>query len=482
LQQKQLFEDERERERRERERDLLGGRERRLTFIRLLSLSKNRRRRGEERRPSRLQSYLGERESSPAAFAASAVREMFEEHVRRVHEREERENLYYSDDDDDDIIRENGFASKERERLTAAEVASSRGSHSGGGCSCSSASVPKSSFTFLIDETTYCVPVDFQHPGGKEWLRKFDGKDISKLFAEEDYNREESDARKDRRSRSRRSSRNIHRHSSSARKLLQKFAVGDLKVSQEAREDKSPSPADKEGEKESLQIDFGKPMVFQVGKLEEKYQEWVHRPELGKPRFFKSEFCEQLSKTNWWVVPIVWIPVIIYCYWMSLQRCEGNARCEGKLLACFVFGTLFWSLVEYSVHRFLFHVNTSSYWWNTFHFIFHGCHHKFPMDDMRLVMPPAGALPIVFMVYAVEFLMLGYELAPVTLAGTLSGYVVYDMIHYHCHFSEFTNKYDWLRSIRSSHMDHHYRDFTRGFGISTNTWDVILNTNRRRKA
>ncbi len=33
-----------------------------------------------------------------------------------------------------------------------------------------------------------------------------------------------------------------------------------------------------------------------------------------------------------------------------------------------------------------------------------------------------------------RYLMFGYELAAVALAGSLSGYVVYDMIHYHCHF------------------------------------------------
>ena len=64
-------------------------------------------------------------------------------------------------------------------------------------------------------------------------------------------------------------------------------------------------------------------LVFQVGKLRKNYQEWVHKPELGKPRFFRSEFCEQLSKTNWWVVPLVWIPVSISLVFLSLWRCEG---------------------------------------------------------------------------------------------------------------------------------------------------------------
>lgn len=46
-------------------------------------------------------------------------------------------------------------------------------------------------------------------------------------------------------------------------------------------------------------------------------------------------------------------------------------------------------LVVHRVHRYIFHMTTSSYWTNTFHCIFHGFHQKHPMDDARLVFPPA---------------------------------------------------------------------------------------------
>ncbi|UPR02025.1 sterol desaturase [Chloropicon primus] len=352
----------------------------------------------------------------------------------------------------------------------------------------SASSTPSASWRFTIRERRYCVPKDFQHPGGQGWMRQHTGKDISHLFPSgTDGGVDGEGCGKSA----------VHFHSSAAVRLLERFHR--LEKEQSERGDAEGSEVDKKdgaGSKvevvNGVSIDLCKPLVFQVGKLRENYQKWVHKPELGKPRFFRSEFCEQLSKTNWWVVPLVWIPVSIYLVFLSLWRCEGlvgtgdglgsvinkRGNLAAILLICFVFGTLFWSLVEYAVHRFMFHVDTSSYWCNTLHFMFHGCHHKFPMDDMRLVMPPAGALPIVLMVYAVEYLFFGAYLAPVVLAGTLTGYMVYDMIHYHCHFSEFTNRIEWLRQIRSSHMDHHYRDFTKGFGISTPTWDFVLSTQR----
>jgi dihydroceramide fatty acyl 2-hydroxylase len=319
----------------------------------------------------------------------------------------------------------------------------------------------------------------------------------------------------------------VHTHSEAARDLLQRFAIrgrctdevapssssssfwkkDQLNSTCERKKEKGRASLDQRGESFGVKsptqktnpsnalelaeeynsiraaIDRNEPLLFKVGKLREKYQDWVHRPEPGKPRFFQNDICENLSKTNWYVIPLVWLPVVVYLSRLSHQRwCGGEADgygCHSALLwFCFLFGTLFWSLVEYAVHRFLFHVKTSSYWLNTLHFLFHGCHHKFPMDNMRLVMPPLGALPIVLMVYGVEYLMFGKELAPVTLSGTLTGYMCYDMLHYHCHFSDFTNRFHWLKKVRSSHMDHHYRDSESGFGISTPLWDVILTTHR----
>ena len=48
--------------------------------------------------------------------------------------------------------------------------------------------------------------------------------------------------------------------------------------------------------------------------------------------------------------------------------------------------------LEYSIHRWAFHAEPRSWWGITLHFALHGCHHKFPMDALRLVFPPAPAL------------------------------------------------------------------------------------------
>ena len=135
-------------------------------------------------------------------------------------------------------------------------------------------------------------------------------------------------------------------------------------------------------------IDWSKaePLFGQVGKLGPKYVEWVHSPVNCPLRFFKSDLLESLSKSPWWLVPLTWILVVLYiCYlaltgppsWITLLRSTPPLSVM-KLLIILPFGVLFWTLLEYCMHRFVFHLDPPppSHAWITFHFIIHGQHHK----------------------------------------------------------------------------------------------------------
>lgn len=53
-------------------------------------------------------------------------------------------------------------------------------------------------------------------------------------------------------------------------------------------------------------------MIPQIAKLGNKYADWVNLPVDRPLRLFNSDYIECLTKTPWWVVPIFWIPIIIY--------------------------------------------------------------------------------------------------------------------------------------------------------------------------
>ncbi|CAN1290283.1 Dihydroceramide fatty acyl 2-hydroxylase FAH1 [Linum perenne] len=135
-------------------------------------------------------------------------------------------------------------------------------------------------------------------------------------------------------------------------------------------------------------VDLDKPLVFQVGHLGEAYDEWVHQPIVSRegPRFFANDVMEALTRTVWWAIPAIWLPVV--CWFTLMSARMGLALTEVASLV--LFGVFIWTLLEYTLHRFLFHIKTKSYWGNTAHYLLHGCHHKHPMDGLRLVFPPAA--------------------------------------------------------------------------------------------
>ncbi|PNH10880.1 Fatty acid 2-hydroxylase 1 [Tetrabaena socialis] len=221
-------------------------------------------------------------------------------------------------------------------------------------------------------------------------------------------------------------------------------------------------------------VDRAKPIVSQVGGLGPAYWTWVHEPEPGQPRFFGSALVESISKTPWWLVPLLWLPLFTYCLAAAVawRRVPPLAAAGLALL-----GVLGWQLLEYLIHRFIFHAELNSRLGITFHFLFHGCHHKYPLDKLRLVFPPVPAALVVGAVYGSLTATLPYGTALAVFAGMGYGYVAYDCLHYMVHHvPRGALPGPLLRDLKRRHMHHHYRDHSRGYGISSVLFDILLCT------
>ncbi|KAI4371849.1 hypothetical protein MLD38_010148 [Melastoma candidum] len=219
-------------------------------------------------------------------------------------------------------------------------------------------------------------------------------------------------------------------------------------------------------------VELNKPLVFQVGHLGENYQEWVHQPIVSKegPRFFESDFWEFLTRTKWWVIPLVWLPVVCWCISMSVKM--GHTSYDIALLVGF--GIFIWTLLEYSLHRFLFHIKTKSYWGNTAHYLIHGCHHKHPMDGLRLVFPPAATAVLLFPFWNAVSLLATPSTTPALFGGGLLGYVMYDCTHYYLHHGQPSGGVS--KDLKKYHLNHHFRIQDKGFGITSSFWDKVFGT------
>lgn len=92
----------------------------------------------------------------------------------------------------------------------------------------------------------------------------------------------------------------------------------------------------------------------------------------------KPWLCEYrlqfFTQTAWWVIPVVWMPLVIQLGVMAYRH--------GLWLTATPFtmgvGAFIWTFIEYLLHRFVFHMQASNYWWvrnfmiTTFSCWFHG--------------------------------------------------------------------------------------------------------------
>ncbi|KAI9818623.1 MAG: fatty acid alpha-hydroxylase [Thelocarpon impressellum] len=227
-------------------------------------------------------------------------------------------------------------------------------------------------------------------------------------------------------------------------------------------------------------LDLNRPLLMQVwngGFSKDFYLEQVHRPRHYKggasaPLF--GNFLEPLSKTPWWVVPMVWLPPVAYGTCLSREGLNG----WGHVASFWLLGLALWTLVEYGLHRGLFHMDQylpDNRVGITLHFVLHGIHHYLPMDKLRLVMPPT-----LFVVLAVPFWELAHivfywnwHAATAVFCGGIFGYTCYDLTHYFLHHRTLPSYY---RELKKYHLQHHFADFENGFGVTSRFWDKVFGT------
>ncbi|KAK4938322.1 fatty acid alpha-hydroxylase [Elasticomyces elasticus] len=226
-------------------------------------------------------------------------------------------------------------------------------------------------------------------------------------------------------------------------------------------------------------LDLNRPLFAQMlfSKFsKEFYLEQVHRPRHyrgGDSAPLFGNILEPLSKTAWYMIPIIWLPPVLYGSYLGITHLPVP---QGPMY--WALGLFLWTLVEYLLHRFLFHLD--DYLPDhpvalTLHFLLHGIHHYLPMDKYRLVMPPT-----LFLVLATPFYKLAHTVfwynwyAAITVfSGGIFGYICYDCTHYWLHHHQLPS---YVRELKKYHLAHHYQNFELGFGVTSKFWDTVWGT------
>lgn len=187
------------------------------------------------------------------------------------------------------------------------------------------------------------------------------------------------------------------------------------------------------------------------------------------PRIFENAVLEKLSRAHPRLPIILFGPVVAGLGWLALRD-----HAPAYVAAWAFAGYFLWTLMEYFGHRFVFHFVPPGTLGARLHFLIHGVHHEYPNDPWRLVMPPLLAIPVLAGAGGLIWLGFGPALFSPVTAGFVLGYIIYDTMHYELHHREPRSRPG--RWLKRRHMLHHFRDATRGFGISCPWWDVVFGT------
>jgi dihydroceramide fatty acyl 2-hydroxylase len=234
-------------------------------------------------------------------------------------------------------------------------------------------------------------------------------------------------------------------------------------------------------------IDLKRPLFPQLVSLGDDYDAWVHRsyspktlrelagfqtgPYAGSLTIFTQPWLERQTHMSWRLILSIWLPVALAALAASwLWRGTAPAVVAGLALS----GIVLWTLVEYALHRMVFHSIPRSPAGQKFHFLAHGIHHLDPNDPSRLVFPPLAAAGLGLILYASLELLLPTGTALALFGGLILGYLAYDLSHYLSHHHK--TDLAWLHFLKRYHLAHHHRDHDARFGVSSPFWDLVFRT------
>lgn len=196
----------------------------------------------------------------------------------------------------------------------------------------------------------------------------------------------------------------------------------------------------------------------------------LERPDnFGSVRMFDNPLLERLSRTHI-SIPITMFGVLsAVSFYYALDTQIPVAK---GLLILFA-GYIFFTFVEYMMHKYFFHMEPDTPMKDKLQYSVHGVHHDYPKDKDRLAMPPFVSAAYAAIAYLIFKLVMG-DFAFYFLPGFLIGYASYLGVHYIVH--AYNPPKNFLKILWVNHAIHHYKDPDVAFGVSTPLWDIILGT------
>lgn len=155
----------------------------------------------------------------------------------------------------------------------------------------------------------------------------------------------------------------------------------------------------------------------------------------------------------------------------------GEGPSGGGILSLLVTGLLSWGLVEYVLHRFIFHYDARSESGRKLVYDAHLSHHEDPGATDRLFTSLRMSAPIAAAYWVLAWTAAGSWRAAVYLfIGLVAGYFCYEWLHFQAHHGR--PRLRPLRYLRKYHLLHHHRTPGLRFGVTSPLFDLAFGTYR----
>ncbi|HVB89142.1 MAG TPA: sterol desaturase family protein [Beijerinckiaceae bacterium] len=184
-------------------------------------------------------------------------------------------------------------------------------------------------------------------------------------------------------------------------------------------------------------------------------------------RIFESDLLEAVSRAH----PVLNTAVGVFLAGFCASRVNFAALglfAAAATVAAVVFG---WTLIEYAMHRFVFHWTPKNALAARVMYLVHAYHHDHPNESSRNMFPLAMSLPFALLVWLAMWTLMPREFSLLAFAVLVLMFTIYDLVHYLHHMPT-----KFMPELRRRHMLHHFRDHDANFGVTSSLWDRVFRT------
>ena len=134
-------------------------------------------------------------------------------------------------------------------------------------------------------------------------------------------------------------------------------------------------------------------------------------------------------------------------------------------LIAFAGGVFCWTFIEYFIHRFMMHGKEKKEYHKSLHFHHHVTGTIFTSQVKRILYSSGAVILIGLSIFFTSYLFL--------IAGIATGLSLYSYMHVWLH-KPWASK--WIGGLQKFHMQHHFGQTEKCFGVTNTWWDRIFNT------